>query len=91
MLVCKLESFLGVICNLPYRERQKKEADDSHKMSVLNLQNLKACTEALTRFSHVYHLDGLNTMSLSQGHALGAVSENREGKQNAHSKDPGRE
>lgn len=48
---------------------------------------LKVYIEALTGFSHIYHPESLNTTLLSQGSILRAVSGNKEGKWNTHSKD----
>lgn len=43
--------------------------------------------DAFPGFSHVYHPDGLNTTSPSQGYIFGAASGSWKGEQDAHSKD----
>lgn len=50
---------------------------------------LEVYIEALTGFSHVSCLDGLNMTSLTQSYVLGPASGSKEGKWNTHSKDKG--
>lgn len=49
--------------------------------------NIKIYMEASVGFRHVYHLDGFNTTSPTQGYVLGAASRCREGRWNPHPKD----
>ena len=49
------------------------------------LKRVQACV----LLSHVYHPDGLNTISLSQGYVPGAASVSWEGEKSANSKDKG--
>lgn len=60
---------------------------DSH----IYMQNLKRLIGALTKFSQVYHPDGLKTIFLSQNCILRATYGSGEGKWNSHSEDRGGE